>query len=349
VPRGQRVSDAFFLFPSLQRSPHITADIRVLNQITDFIREHQYAIVHTHSAKAGTVGRIAAHRAEVPIIVHTLHSLTWRSAQDCHSSSWQYRESAIRKWLYVQIERYVASLSDALIAVCELNRQEAINFNLAPPEKLTTIYSGIDLSRFKVDRPRAEICQSLGLDPNRPIIGIVARLATQKAPLDFVQAAQMTLDRKPHAQFVMVGDGPLALEVRTAIGDEKRIKMLGYRNDVPEILSILDLFVQSSIWEGLGRAVTEAMIMSVPVVATSVDGVPELVAHQRTGLLSPPYDPAQLAENILWMLDHPQEADRMGQRGKERVVPAFSAEKMVEEIAALYEHLLVNKSTLPHY
>ena len=103
----------------------------------------------------------------------------------------------------------------------------------------------------------------------------------------------------------MVGDGPLISEVQKAIGQEQRIKIYGFLDNVPEILSILDVFVMSSLWEGLGRALTEAMIMSVPVAATAVDGVPELVDHEMTGLLSAPRDPGQLAENIVWLLTHP--------------------------------------------
>jgi glycosyltransferase involved in cell wall biosynthesis len=183
----------------------------------------------------------------------------------------------------------------------------------------------------------------LGLSPNQPIVGTIGRLSTQKAPLDFVAAANIVLQQKPDVQFIMIGDGPLASQVRQAIGDEQRIKLFGYRDDVPEVMSILDLFVLSSLWEGLGRALTEAMIVGVPVAATAVDGVPELVTHQQTGLLSPPGTPARLAENIIWILDHPEEAQRMSQSARNRVVPTFGAERMVEQIEALYERLLLEK------
>jgi glycosyltransferase involved in cell wall biosynthesis len=304
---------------------------------------HQYHIVHTHSAKAGTLGRIAARRAKVPIIIHTFHSFGWQVARTFHTRPWQVYTSSLKKWFYILIERYAASLSDALITVSELNKQEAIDINLAPPEKFATIYSGIDLNRFTVNVERIKKCRSLGLSPGQPIIGTIGRLSTQKAPLDFVAAAKTVLQQKPDVQFIMVGDGPLASEVRQAIGDEQRIKVLGYRDDVPEVLSILDLFVLSSLWEGLGRALTEAMVVGVPVAATAVDGVPELVTHQQTGLLSPPGDPARLAENIIWLLDCPEEAQRMKQCARNRVVPTFSAERMVEQIEALYERLLDEK------
>jgi glycosyltransferase involved in cell wall biosynthesis len=344
---GREYADAFFLFPTLRRPVHLPVDIKALNQITNFIRDQNYQIVHTHSSKAGIVGRIAARRAGVPVIVHTFHGFGWQVEHTFHSSPWQDRISSIRKWLYILVERYAASLSDALITVSELNRQEAIHLNVAPGEKFTTIYSGIDLSRFKVKVGRIEKCRTLKLNPGQPIVGTIGRLSTQKAPLDFVKAAKITLQQKPDVQFIMVGDGPLAPEVQQVIGDEQRIKLLGFRDDVPEILSILDLFVLSSLWEGLGRALTEAVLMSIPVAATAVDGVPELITHGKTGLLSPPGNPAQLAKNIVWLLDHPEEAQKIGQSARPWVVPTFSAERMVEQIEALYERLLVEKGYSP--
>jgi glycosyltransferase involved in cell wall biosynthesis len=341
--RGRAYANAFFLFPDLRRSVDPRVDWRALNQITDFLREHKYHIVHTHSAKAGTLGRMAARRAKVPLVIHTFHSFGWQVARTANTRPWQVYTSSVKEWFYILMERYAASLCDALITVSELNKQEAMNINLAPPEKFTTIYSGIDLNRFKVNVERTQKCHSLGLSPNQPIVGTIGRLSTQKAPLDFVAAANIVLQQKPDVQFIMIGDGPLASQVRQAIGDEQRIKLFGYRDDVPEVMSILDLFVLSSLWEGLGRALTEAMIVGVPVAATAVDGVPELVTHQQTGLLSPPGTPARLAENIIWILDHPEEAQRMSQSARNRVVPTFGAERMVEQIEALYERLLLEK------
>jgi glycosyltransferase involved in cell wall biosynthesis len=111
----------------------------------------------------------------------------------------------------------------------------------------------------------------------------------------------------------------------------------------------VDIFALASLWEGLGRALTEAMAMRIPVAATNVNGVPELVIHRKTGLLSPPREPAQLAENIIWLLHHPAEARKMGERARERVIPAFSAESMVEQIQTLYESLLVEKEIYPSW
>ncbi len=340
---GPEYADAFFNIPGLQRSVKPWADIYALRQISDFLKKNKYDIVHTHSAKAGTLGRIAARRAGVPIIIHTYHGFGWQVTRTAQTSPLHKILSSTKKKYYVMIEQYAASLSDALITVSELNRQEALEIGLAPPEKFTTIYSGIDLDRFDERADRAEMCKSLGLALDKPIIGFIGRLSVQKAPLDFVTAAKSVLKKRPDIQVIMIGDGPLLSDVRQAIADEPGIRLFGYRNDIPQMLSILDAFVLSSLWEGLGRALTEAMIMGVPVVATAVDGVPELVSHRQTGLLSPPGNPHLLAENILWLLNFPEEARQMVRAAKERVIPAFGAERMVEQIENLYERVLIQK------
>jgi glycosyltransferase involved in cell wall biosynthesis len=343
--RAEASADALFLFPDLCRPINPLRDLRALRQLTDLIQEQNYHIVHTHCAKAGILGRIAARRAGVPVIIHTFHSFAWQVAHAFYPSAWQRGLSFVKKQLYVAMERYAASLSDALIAVSELNKQEALARHIAPSaKKFATIYSGIDLDRFfSFSASREKVCRKFGLDPRRPIVGMIGRLSTQKAPLDFVAAAKIVLQNKPEAQFVIVGDGPLASAVQKAIGAEKRIMLLGFQKNVPEILSILDIFALASLWEGLGRALTEAMSMGIPVAATAVNGVPELVVHEETGLLSPPKNPEQLAANLAWLLDHPKAARQMGKSAQERVLPLFGAEQMVAQIEELYERLLIMK------
>lgn len=347
--RAREYSDALFHFPDLRRPIDFRRDLSALQRMTKFIKDQNYQIVHTHYAKAGLLGRIAAKRAGVPIIVHTYHTFSWKVAHTFHSSVLQNYISSTKERMYVAMERYAASFCDALITVCELNRQEAITRNLAPSEKFMKIYSGIDLKRFQPpSEDKDKLCQELGLDPQFPIVGTVGRLSTQKSPADFVEAAKIVLSRHPDAQFLIVGDGPLESETQKAIGSESRIRMVGFQENIPKILSVLDIFALSSLWEGLGRALTEAMIMSRPVAVTSVGGVPELVVHKETGLLSTPRNPAELANNIIWLLDHPEEAKRLGERARQKVFSDFSAEKMVEQIENLYKSSLFKKG-LPSY
>ena len=169
--RGESGADAFFRLPDLRRDPHPVADVRVLGQLTSLIKAGGYDVVHTHNAKAGIMGRIAAKRAGVPVILHTYHLLSWQDAQVLDGSPWQRAVSGVKGLFYFQLERYAASLSNALVCVCEHNKQEAIAQNLAAPDKFTTIYSGIDLARFQITIDRAEKCRSLGLDPDQPHCG----------------------------------------------------------------------------------------------------------------------------------------------------------------------------------
>jgi glycosyltransferase involved in cell wall biosynthesis len=344
IDAGRSVADALFLFPRLRRAPRPIGDLLLLRQLTRFLGEQGYDVVHTHNAKAGVIGRLAARRAGVPVILHTMHLLSWQDSGGRPASLRQRLGNRMMSRLYLSLERFAARRTDMVVTVCDQNRKEVVEAKIAPPERVVTVYSGIDYSRLDVASDRTAVCRALGVDPDQPIVAMIGRLSPQKAPLDFVAAARFVLAQRPDVQFLMIGDGPLAGEVAGAIADEPRIAALGQRDDVPEILSVLDVFVLSSLWEGLGRALTEAMVLGVPVAVTAVNGMPELVTDRETGMLSPPSDPTALADNIVWLLDHPDEARRLGRQGRVRVLPQFSAGQMVERLDALYETLLAARS-----
>ncbi len=345
-PRSRRCADRLFLFPDLQRAVHPLRDLRACAKLTKFIRQQGYQIVHTHCSKAGVAGRIAARRAGVPVVVHTCHAFGSQVTRAPQGGGWNVARRT-KERLFVLAERQAGRISDRIITVCEQNRQQAIEQRLAAAEKIVTIYSGIDLDRFDVRADRRAVCQSLGLDPARPLVGFVGRLAAQKAPLDFVAAAQRVLQARPDAQFLIAGDGPLVNDLTAAIADQPNIHWIGFYDRVPELLSVLDVLGLSSLWEGLGRSVTEAMIMGVPVAATAVDGVPELVTHEQTGLLSPPRDTDALAANLLRLLERPEEAQALARRARRRVVPHFGADRMLAQIDRLYQEVLLQKGLLP--
>lgn len=348
VDRGKASADQFVLFPDLCRDPKPGADLRALYQLTRFMRKERYDIVHTHNAKAGILGRLAARWAATPNIVHTFHLLSWQDAMTTDTTATAQFSAKLKSQFYLALEKYAASFSDKIVTVCQENRQHAIAAQLAPIDKIMTIYSGIDALKFQPNQDRHTICADLDLDPDQPIIGMIGRLSPQKAPLDFVQAAKLVLQSCPNAQFIMVGDGPLLDEVSHSIGAESRIKLLGYRNDIPDILSILDIFALSSLWEGLGRALTEAMFVGIPVVATAVNGIPELVRHGETGLLSPPGAPAALAENMLTMITNPDAAAMMSKQAHKQVMLEFEVDQMIDKIAGLYEELLDTDDSQPN-
>lgn len=338
--RAQECADRLFIVPEMRRQVRIDRDFRALWTLMKLVAEHRYDIVHTHCSKAGLLGRVAARRVGGPIVVHTYHAFGWQVTYEKADGLWRHAVSRVARSVYLGLDKYAASLSDALITVSDLNQQMAVGLGLAPPEKFTTVRSGIDLNRPSALPDRSDSCRHLGLDPARPIAGTVARLVAQKDPLTFVDAAKRVLARKPDVQFIIIGQGPLERRVRTAIGHESRIRMLGYRNDVSDILRVMDVFVLSSRWEGLGRALTEAVGAGVPVAATRVDGIPELITHGVTGRLSPPGEAAALAENVEWILDHPAEARRMADRAAGRVHEKWGLAAMVEGIETLYDRLL---------
>ncbi|WP_251021109.1 glycosyltransferase family 4 protein [Streptomyces sp. ISL-98] len=183
--------------------------------------------------------------------------------------------------------------------------------------------------------------QALDVPPGAALVGTVGRIAFQKAPLDFVRMAAALRTSYPHTVFVMVGDGPLADEVRKLAAElGVEVRLTGHRLDADRLVAALDVFVITSLYEGLGRSLTEALAAARPVAATAVSGVPDLVRHGATGLLAAPADPASMARAVGWLLDHPDEAAEMGRRGRARVRDAFSPDAMCKAIDACYCRLL---------
>lgn len=309
--------------------PH--RDAIAVRKLYRLIRDGGYAIVHTNSTKAGLLGRIAARWAGVPVVVHTVHG-------------WGFHDH-VRRGVgpLVALERWLARRTDRLIAVTPRDIEKGLRHGIGRPEQYVTIRSGIELDRFGHPAvPPAEMRAQLGIPPGAIVVGTVTRLSPQKAPLDFVRAARRIAARAPEARFVMVGDGPLRPDVERAIAESglaERVVLTGLRRDVPELLAAFDVFVLSSLWEGLPRVLPQAMATGLPVVATAADGNAEAVADGVTGYLVPPGDPETLAERTLALLLDPALRRRMADAGRERAAD-FGAERMVEQIAVLYRQLL---------
>ena len=304
-------------------------DLYVLAQLIQLIRRERPTIVHTHSAKAGFLGRIAAWLCHTPIIIHTFHGLPFHDFM-----------SRGRKRAYLLLDRLVLRMTDAFLAVAPRVAREAVEHRIAKPGSITVVPSAVELDQIP-QAPDPAIRAELGIPLDAPLIGTVGRLEYQKAPLDFVHMAAHVAKTRPDAHFVMVGDGPLIEPARaeaTRLG--VRIHMVGFRADAPQVASAFDVFVISSLYEGLGRALTEAVASGRPVVATAVNGVPDLIVPGTTGLLATPGDPTSLAHNVLWMLDHPTQAHHMGQVGSRWVRWMFNPTLMCTLIDHTYTQLL---------
>ncbi|UCC66812.1 MAG: glycosyltransferase, partial [Deltaproteobacteria bacterium] len=291
-------------------------------------------IVHTHSSKAGIVGRWAARCAEADVIIHSIHGFGFHD----------YQPPPIRA-LFIFLEKVTAGITDAFIAVSRANMKQGVDLDIFPPMKVILIRSGIELEEFKGLRVNgAEKKAELGVDPTLPLITLVGCLKPQKAPLDYVEVAHLVLQRK-EADFILVGDGVLRQKVEKKaeeLGIKEQFRLLGWRRDVPEILAATDIFVLTSLWEGLPRVLPQAMAMGIPIMATRVDGTPEAVVHGVNGLLAEPRSTGEVAEGVVHLLNHPQDAKVMGERGRE-MVSEFDIWSMVTEQEELYQKLLKEK------
>jgi glycosyltransferase involved in cell wall biosynthesis len=304
-------------------------DALVLLQLIRLIRRGRFSIVHTHSSKAGFLGRVAAWMCRTPVVIHTIHGFSFHPFM-----------SRRRRLFYLTAERLVRPLTDEFIAVAPEVAREAVERGLARPGSVRVAPSAVELDAIPTAADPA-VKEELSVPPDAPLIGTVGRLDAQKAPLDFVRMAASVAAAVPRARFAMVGEGPL-LDAAKVEAERLGVPVIftGFRADAPRVAAAFDVYVVSSLYEGLGRALTEALASGRPVVATAVNGVVDLVEPGSTGLLAPPADPEALAANVRWLLDHPDAARQMGEAGRARVHQLFSPERMCGLIEDTYARLL---------
>ena len=318
---------------SLVRPVRPLQDAAALAALVRLMRRLRPAIVHTHSSKAGILGRSAAWLAGVPRVVHSIHGFGFHDGQN-----------PLLRGAFVGAERAVSRLTDAFIAVSHANRSEGIARGLFTADRCRVIRSGVDLSRFSAASVRrGELRRELGLGADDPLVGMIACLKPQKAPADFVEVARRVLASVPRATFVLAGDGDLRGAVEGRIsrvpGGAERIRLLGWRRDTDRIIADLDVLLLTSRWEGLPRVIPEAMAAGRPVVATAVNGSPEAVSEGETGHLAPPGDTELLARRVLELLRDPNRRSRMGEAARRRA-EEWDIDAMVRAQEALYESLL---------
>jgi glycosyltransferase involved in cell wall biosynthesis len=308
------------------------ADGDAVRELCEKLRAGAYDVVHTHAGRAGAVGRIAAHRVGVPAIVHTLHGFPFN----------EFQSLPTRRALQV-IERRLGRITDWFLTDGTFVASEAVRLGIAPPDRIRALISPIDRIPEVTDAARSRARHRLGLLDDVKVIGTTARLARQKGPLDMVDAIAAL--KRDDVRMVWVGDGELRPEVERRIAERglgDRFLLLGDRDDVPDLLPAFDILAMSSLWEGLPCSVVEAMTCGIPVVATAVNSVPEVVIPGRTGLLARPQDAASLSRALAYMLDHPAEAARMAAAARHQVAQEFQAGALGLELADVYDSALRN-------
>jgi len=312
-------------------------DAKALKRLWSLMRLYRPQIVHTHTAKAGLLGRLAARLAGVPIVVHTFHG---------HVLHGYY--GPVRNWALRRMERSLAWFSDRLVAVSEQVKRDLIGYGVASAKKITVIPLGLDLEGFlDARRRRGEFRREMGLPAGAKLIGIVGRIFPIKNHALFIESAARIAAAERAARFVVVGDGPLrpALEDQARrLGIADRLVCTGWRADLPHLYADLDVLVVCSHNEGTPLSAIEAMATGCPVVATRVGGIPDIITDDVTGRLVRPGDAAGLASAVLGLLKDSATASRIGANAMLAARQRFDVKRLIEDMDRLYRALLDEKA-----
>ncbi len=320
------------VLPTLIRRIDPFMDMAALVGLLVLIRKEKPDIVHTHTSKAGILGRLAAWLTRIPVIVHTPHGHVFHG----HFSN-------LLSKIFLVVERVFDKITDITIALTDGERNDYIIQSVSKPDKLVKIHSGVDVNRFinpTIDENVKR--ESLGIASDDLVVGTVGWLLPIKGPAFLLKAMQRVWKKYQETKLLFVGKGDLETELKAMVrkaGFRERVLFLGWRDDIHEILQIFDIFVLPSLNEGMGRVIVEAMAAGKPVVASNTGGIPDLVVEGETGLLVDPGDSDGLVEAISTLLENPDHRWAMGQEGRKRC-HQFSEELMVEKIDRLYQKLL---------
>lgn len=312
-------------------------DLNAIYWLADFLKKEKFDVIHTHSSKAGIIGRIAGRMANVPMVVHTIHGLAFGPY-----------DSFLKNQLYIRAERYAAKRCDRIYAVAQAMIDQCLAVNIGRPEQFKVVYSGMELDRFLNAKPDPALRAELGIPENRPVVGAVARLFPRKGYEDFFPVAARVVQACPDACFLIMGDGPMRSEY------EKTVAGLGLKDHVffaglvspdriAEYIALTDLVAHFSLKEGLPRVAVQALAEGKPVVAYPLDGTPEVVLDGRSGFLTPPGDHEAAAAAVISLLEQKEKRQAFGEFGRSLVRDKFPWRKMSDFLIEDYRNFLAEK------
>ena len=317
-----------------RRAIHPWHDWQTYRQLVRLLKEIQPDLLHTHSSKAGILGRAAAEKLKLPC-VHTIHG-----------SAFHYGQNPVAFQVYRRLEQWAGRRTAKFISVCDAMTDQYVSAGIAPRDHFVTVYSGFDVEPFlSPPRPREQVRAELGLKPEHVVIGKVARLFPLKGHEYLVRAARAVVEQNPNVRFLLVGDGTL----RPAIEAELRTHQLQDHfvfaglvppEKVPELIHAMDIVVHTSVWEGLARVLPQGLIAGKPVVSYDIDGAGEVVIPDQTGFLLPPRSISELSAALCQLADNPELRHRLGTTGRERFTDQFRHQTMTKQIREVYASVL---------
>lgn len=330
------------IVPELRRAIHPWRDLQSYRQIARILRDFRPDVVHTHSAKGGIVGRAAAARLNVPTIVHTVHGAPFHPYQ-----------SRLAREFSLRCERWAARRCHALVSVSDAMTELMVAHHVAPREKFTTVYSGLEIEPFLAAGPQRDTVRGeLGFAPDELVVGTIARISPLKGHEYLVGAAPAIVATRPRARFLLVGDGPLRERVASqvaAAGLSERFTFLGLvaPERIPGLIAAMDMVVHVSLREGLARALVQSLLVGRPVISYDVDGAREVVIDGVTGYLLPPKSIDDVASAVARLAADSELRARMGATGRRMFADRFRHERMVDDLHRLYERLACPASERP--
>lgn len=333
-PQFEEFPQLLTIVPELIRPVDPVSDWQALNHLTRILRAQQPDIVHTHSGKAGVLGRLAARRAGVPVIIHTVHGPSFGRFQ-----------GAAANFVFRAAERLAARATTHFVTVADAMRDQYLAAGIGRPEQYTRVFSGFPLQPYLASVNNLEMRKRVGVDAEDFVIGKIARLFDLKGHADLIAIAPALVDECPNIRFLLVGDGPLRDQLEEQVSkldldDHFIFAGLVAPHEVPRYVGVMNVLAHLSLREGLPRALPQAMAAGRPVVAYDCDGAREVCLDDETGYLLKPGDREGLKDRLLRLADDPTLCERLGKRGQQLVTESFSVERMVDDLYKLYRKLL---------
>ena len=324
--------------PEMVRELSPLKDYQALRKLRAYFKKEKFDVVHTHSSKAGIIGRIAARQAGVPVVVHTVHGQAFHA----YEKPW-------KKLLYITAERIAAKYCDKIYAVAQAMIDQCVDAKVAPREKYMVVYSGMDTAAFVNAKRDSVLREKLGIPENAKVIATVARLFPMKGYEEMLPAAAQLVKEFPDLHFLPVGDGPMFDELQKEIarlGMSDRFHFAGLvpPHKVCDYIAQADLLWHLSLHEGLPRAVVQALAVGIPAIGYKLDGTPEVVLNGETGFVTPPQDVDAVVRYSSQLLGDSALRKQMGEKGRELVVERFAWRRMADILEKEFLMLLKEKT-----
>ena len=324
--------------PEMVREVSPFKDLKALRKLREYFKKEKFDVVHTHSSKAGIIGRIAARQAGVPVVVHTVHGQAFHA----YEKPW-------KKLLYITAERIAAKYCDKIYAVAQAMIDQCVDAKVAPREKYMVVYSGMDTAAFANAGRNMELRQKLGIPENAKVIVTVARLFPMKGYEEMLPAAARLVKEFPDLHFLPVGDGPMYDELQKQIADLGLTGNFHFAGLVPphevcDYIAQADLLWHLSLHEGLPRAVVQALAVGIPAIGYKLDGTPEVVLNGKTGYVTAPQDVDAVVARSRELLNDAALRAEMGKNGKDLVIERFAWRRMADILEEEFLMLLKEKS-----